>query len=762
MPEVLIRDGDAGPVIENGTVRLSVHLNRGTFDVAAIEDGPGSLTAAAASVLIEGAPVITTRGAGMTVEREEDVDGPLGRGRGVVLARESDEGEPELLLTVSLVEGQSFATASVEVVNRGRAPLSVSAFHVVDGAKLDLGVDPQALRFYKEGWQDWSPALVLPVSGEDVPMSPPVVAPRTQPEPREGRFLSELMTVVASPGGPSLLAGFASSAEQFSQVWLDRDGAALTAASYGDGVRVAPGGRMSSETLVVEPAGSPLEAMRRFGRSLGSVSDAVTWPEPVAGWCSWYYYFHAVSEAEVIANLDEIAARRRELPFAYVQIDDGYQAEIGDWLTPNEKFPHGMGWAAELIHDRGLKAGLWLAPFLIGENSQLWKDHPDWAVQYKPGTPMVAMLNWQQRCYALDLTLPDVLDWLRHVFRTIFDEWGYDYVKIDFIYAGAVDGIRHGPDLTRAQAYRRGIDTIREAAGDRFILGCGQPIGPSIGVVNGARIGPDVAPFWHPMVRSGERDDMSSVSTLNALRNVLSRWWMHGSLWLNDPDCLMVRGDETALTLDEVRTLATVIGLSGGMVLDSDNLARLTDERREIISMLLPVYGRSAVPLDLFTAEGMPTLFELECGTHRMLGVFNWGEEAADVVVPLPAEDTHVFEVWESSYKGILTGETTVPLPAHGCALLALRPALGRPQVVGSTIHLLQGAMEIAGEEWGDDELRVRLRPVAKAEGEIFIASGPDSRMPQSPGAAVVQRADGVWSVACRVDRDEDLVVSFH
>ena len=330
-----------------------------------------------------------------------------------------------------------------------------------------------------------------------------------------------------------------------------------------------------------------------------------------------------------------------------------------------------MRWLVERIHDKGLKAGLWLAPFLIGEKSQLWKDHPDWAVQYKPGTPMIAMLNWGQRCYALDLTRPDVIEWLDTVFRTIYDDWGYDYVKIDFIYAGAVDGIRHDPNVTRAQAYRRGIEVVREAAGDRFILGCGQPIGPSIGVVNGARVGPDVAP-WHPQVRSGDREDMSAVSTLNALRNVLSRWWMHDSLWLNDPDCLMVRDTDTALTPDEVRTLATVIALSGGMVLDSDNLRKLSDENRRVISMSLPVYGKCAVPFDLFTAQGTPQFFELDCRTHRMLGVFNWDEHATDVAAPLSNTPTHVFDVWAQRYAGAHSRETTIRIPAHGCALLRL------------------------------------------------------------------------------------------
>jgi alpha-galactosidase len=760
VPEVKVREGDDGPAVTNGSVMVSVHLNRGTFSVAGA-DGKGSLTDAASSVVLSDGPSFSTRGVGLLFEGERPIRDWHGKGIALSFRREADEHEPEVLLSIMVYEGQPFTIVQTDVVNRGRSPIRVQAFHVLDRARAQLG-SPTDWKFYKEGWQDWSPALVLPVSGEDVFMSPPVIAPATRPEAREGRFLSELMTVVASPSGDALLAGFTSTADQFSQLWLDREDGLLSAASYADGMTLPPGSRLSSEQLYIEPSSTPLASMARYGRALGGSSEAVPWPAPVSGWCSWYYYFQGVSEEAVLANLDVIASHGRELPFEYVQIDDGYQAEIGDWLTPNEKFPRGMGWIADQIHERGLKAGLWLAPFLMGEKSRLWAEHPDWAVQYEAGRPHVAMLNWEQRCYAIDLTRPEVIDWLEGVFRAIFDQWGYDYVKIDFVYAGAVDGLRHDPDLTRAQAYRRGIETIREVAGERFILGCGQPIGPSIGIVNGARIGPDVAPYWHPVARSDERDNMSSVSTRNAIRNILSRFWMHGSLWLNDPDCLLARAEETSLTEDEVRTLATVIALSGGMVLDSDNLARLSAERREIISLLLPAYGKSAVPLDLFEAEGMPRLFELDCETHRVLGVFNWADEPAAVKVALPDQGTHVFDVWQQRHRGALKESLSLELAAHGCALLRLTPVLERPQVVGSTFHLLQGTVEIAGEQWDADDLKVRLRPVAKAEGELFVAdAGRGQARCDDPDVRLRQAEGGAWAFRLQVDTDRDLVLRF-
>jgi alpha-galactosidase len=401
---------------------------------------------------------------------------------------------------------------------------------------------------------------------------------------------------------------------------------------------------------------------------------AVSWPDVTTGWCSWYYYFQRVSEDDIVANLERLAELRAELPLEFVQVDDGYQAGIGDWLTPNGKFPHGMAWLAERIHGRGFKAGLWLAPFLAGANSQLFGEHPDWLVRNESGEPVVAIQNWGQLCHALDCTRPEVIDWLERVFRAVTGDWGYDYVKIDFVYAAALDGVRSDPNVTRAQAYRHGLEAIRRAVGERFVLGCGAPIGPSVGLVNGMRIGPDVAPYWHPLTgRAAEhrRTALSFPAAVNGIRNTITRYWTHNRLWLNDPDCLILRDSETALTAEEVRTLATVMGMSGGMLLDSDNLTRLSPERRAMLTRLLPLRGEAAIPLDLFERE-MPQL--LWRPDRRLLAVFNWDDEPADVSVPLPVPAERLEDFWTGEEYAPDAGRATFRgLPAHGSKLLILR-----------------------------------------------------------------------------------------
>jgi len=684
MPDLVLTDGDSGPVLSNSALTVSVHLNKGTFAIEDHETGRMVISDAAVAVSLSAGRTFSSRGVGWDSEGSTPVEHALGRGLSLRLRRESDEHEPELLLTISLYEDHPFAVIQAEMVNTGAAKMQVAAFHMLDGANVDLGSPAASWRFYKHGWQSWSPTLVLDCSGEDVPLAAPVIAPGTQPEGRSGRFVSEMMTaVVSAKTGRGLVAGFITTADQFSQLWLDRESQALTAALYADGIAVPPGGRLSSERLLLEPTRAPLQAMERYGDALGRSMGARPRTDVVTGWCSWYCYWQGISEQHIIANLEELARRREELPLEYVQIDDGWQANIGDWLEVNEKFPHGLKWLVERILRAGFKAGLWLAPFLMGANSRLYRDHPDWAVQYKPDKPFIAMQNWGQDCYALDLSHPEVIDWLTTVFRTVCEDWGFDYVKIDFIYAGAVDGIRHDANITRAQAYRRGLEAIREAVGERFILACGNPIGPSIGLVDGARIGPDVAPFWHPAGGSArnERDRMSEPSCLNAIRNSITRWWMHGRLWQNDPDCLLARDSETALTLDEVRSLATVIAMSGGMILDSDDLTLLSDERREWLSVLLPPYGKAARPLDLFDSE-MPALMELDCGSHRMLAMFNWSDwsdwsdKSAEIEAQLPDGESEVFDVWTRAHLGAVRGSISLVVPPHGCRLLAVR-ALG-------------------------------------------------------------------------------------
>ena len=407
MPSLQFEETDRGLSLTNGSLTVEVHLNKGTYDIHSATPAIPTITNAAATVILRGGPTFSTRGEDLEFVGTTDVSDVHGKGVSLLLTREAAETEPELHIVITLYERQPFVIVHTEIQNPASSPLRVQEFRPLDGATLET--ETKALRFYKHGWQSWSPTVVLDCSGTDVVTAPPVIGPGTQPESREGRFTSDLVTAIVDPStNHGAVVGFTSNTDQFSHVWFDWNTSSLSAASYADGIEVRQRGVLSSEPLYVELTGDPVHSLATFGDALATEMDAHPPAAVPSGWCSWYYYWQGISESEMIANLEHISTNRESLPFEYIQLDDGYQSEIGDWLTPNEKFPNGMKWLAGQIHSRGFKAGLWLAPFIAGEKSCLFRDHPDWFVQSPSGDPALAIQNWGQDCYALDLTNPTV------------------------------------------------------------------------------------------------------------------------------------------------------------------------------------------------------------------------------------------------------------------------------------------------------------------------------------------------------------------
>ena len=205
------------------------------------------------------------------------------------------------------------------------------------------------------------------------------------------------------------------------------------------------------------------------------------------GWCSWYKFYSQVTQKDIIRNVNFLSEENmRDIDCRIVQLDDGYQSQIGDWLTVNRKFPDGLPGVARSVKKKGMAAGIWLAPFLAGRGSILFRDRPEWFVRDQmTGGPLIAHLNpdWGSDlvCYCLDTTNPQVLSWLKHVFSTLV-AYGFTYFKIDFLVAGIRRGDRYDKYSSRAEAYRKGLEAIRKAIGPEcFLVGCGAPLGPSIG-----------------------------------------------------------------------------------------------------------------------------------------------------------------------------------------------------------------------------------------------------------------------------------------
>ncbi|MFF3883869.1 glycoside hydrolase family 36 protein [Streptomyces sp. NPDC001914] len=413
-------------------------------------------------------------------------------------------------------------------------------------------VDPSTARVHEEGWQSWSPSGSYALDA--TPYRPTndnwaTVCYRPGRTVPPGAFQGEgLLALDPGDGSPVRL-------------WAAPDPAAAVPS-----IRLTvQDGRagISADGPVTESSYSGPDGIQG---ALAAWADALAVPAPRPAptvWCSWYEYFTAVTEGDIHENLH--AMDTLDLPVDVVQIDDGYQSALGDWLTLSGRF-RSRAALADAIRARGRRPGIWTAPFLVAPHSELAALHPEWLVRDAAGAPLHAGHNWNHDLYALDTTHPGARAYLTDVFATLRAE-GYDYFKTDFLYAGALDGVRHsgGDALT---AYRDAIALIREAIGpDAHLLGCGAPILPSIGLFDAMRVSPDTAPHRRP-----EADDYSQPGQDAAEFTGAGRQWQHRRLWINDPDCLMARP-----AVETRERWAAHVEATDGLMASSDRLLSLDE-----------------------------------------------------------------------------------------------------------------------------------------------------------------------------------------
>jgi alpha-galactosidase len=403
---------------------------------------------------------------------------------------------------------------------------------IIHGEQITIQFDAQPLQFYRHGWQSWSLAAWV-----DPAQRVPAIRPKLlHPMQTDPRYASEsqpngswLGAVELSDGNILLLGALGLEAH------VTLSGNSLKGwYESGEGDWFVGRG---PEQWAFAHYTTLLEERLGKGRSM---------PSPRV-WCSWYSLYTSIDESILFRTLNELGS----LPFDVFQVDDGWQVGIGDW-QPNDKFPSGMEALADRIRASGRTPGLWLAPLLVVPSSKLFREHPDWLLRNEKGQLVSAGFNWGEQLYTIDTTHPEVLEWLTNLMKRV-RAWGFDYIKLDFLYAGALPGRRRN-GLPRETAYRHGLQVIREALGDAYFLTCGAPILPSLGLCDAMRIGPDVAHYWDSMRDSRMLNNPTTPGVKNAIRTSLNRLWLN-PLVQTDPDVVYFRSKLNELSDQQKRLL---------------------------------------------------------------------------------------------------------------------------------------------------------------------------------------------------------------
>ena len=304
----------------------------------------------------------------------------------------------------------------------------------------------------------------------------------------------------------------------------------------------------------------------------------------LSGYTSWYNYFQDISEDIILRDLNGLDRASDEVNI--FQVDDGYQQAVGDWLLIDEKkFPNGMKYIADEIHKKGYKAGIWLAPFSAQVSSKIANDHPDWLLTHnRNGKKMLGCQGWGG-AYTLDIYNPEVRAYIKEVFDTVLNDWGFDMVKLDFLYSQCIEP-RNGK--TRGEIMCDGVDFLREVCGDKWILGCGVPIGACMGIFDACRISCDASKNWKFTLKgnlsvntlvSSIRINCENPSSQNAIINTIFRNHLDGRAFCNDPDVFFLRDININYTMEQKLLHGKINSVCGNVLFVSDNAGDFDDER---------------------------------------------------------------------------------------------------------------------------------------------------------------------------------------
>jgi melibiase-like protein len=730
-------------MIDNDHFAASFDARTGTLSVRRHDGTPFLTGGAACANTAAGKHSTTSPGRGHTVETSALRDG-LGTGRRMSIACSDPQKLLDLHVEVALYDRRPIVAIEARCTNVSShdvVVMSLEPIRVIPSEGGTLHV-PGVAKCITNGEMYFDAGRIHDFSADPPPGSrPPIKGARlanesiAAPHPTIASWWN--IGLFSGYDREGVVLGYLENTRSLGVILAARVSANEIAFSsesvYAPPITLRPGQTIVSNRFMLNRAASPYAALEEYAEAVGSLQSARI-HSIVNGWCSWFYTLTRVSEDEVLRNAEFAARHLRPLGLEYIQIDEGYQRSHGDW-EGNERFPHGMRWLAERIRGHGFKPGLWISPYVIAESSDVFRQHRDWLVQRRDGS-LQRIGNWENESspealsetvkrYCLDVTHPDAAQWLRELIETIAQRWGFELIKIDFMAWSILAAERfHDPTLSSAGAYRRGLEIMRAAAGDHcHILECG-PGNTTVGLIDSMRIEADInygyaAAAWKQYFQD------PACSTAAAAK----RYYFHRRTWVNDVDhvCLDL------LSVQQAEAAATVIALSGGHMISGDRLVDLDPVKLEILKKITPSYGVAALPVDLFDAD-VPTTFALHVerpfAAWSVVALFNpdlgtaverrfsLGRLGLD-----PGKTYLAFDFWRQRLFGEVTNELAVRIAPGSVTLLALHAATGTPQLLSTTRHFTQGAIELEDVQWNATERAltgVSMGPAGSAH-DVFV-----------------------------------------
>ena len=451
---------------------------------------------------------------------------------------------------------------------------------------------------------------------------------------------------------------------------------------------------------------APVVAMTWYGASeekKGEILQDKNWLYPQIDW--------------VAENLLKYAENLVfQLDACYRFQDDKYMREISDY-----------------IRSKGLIPGIWFTPYSVAP-MEVYNQHPEWFLYGSDGKPFTGFgihpgWNWPKeegRKYDWWEMGPGIINvmndqavkqWFAKHWKKISEEWNYDFFKIDGqpmaaqIYEKAVNG--GGID-----GYRKGLEIGRKISGDKFINACWGTETDAIGLVDGARTGPDTGTFPHAM-------------------EYLIRWnYLNNIAWYCDPDAA---ANLHKATIERVRLNAQARVLTGQQFLTDDIWTKISEPICKAWQQSFPMLNIK--PANLYQIENYKDydIFDLRIAkpwkTWDVVGIFNYDENPCKKTLDLAklellSDKVHVFEYWSSTYLGLFDKNDKIERNLNACegqTFSIVSDVADEPVLLSTSRHLTAGALDLVDIKWEKDNKKWTIKGqsehlVANDSYEIFFA----------------------------------------
>ncbi len=439
---------------------------------------------------------------------------------------------------------------------------------------------------------------------------------------------------------------------------------------------VLSGREVSSSRFCVLYGPDYRKLLERYGDFLASIQPPLRWTHGVPfGFNSWAGLAFRLTQERYEKSGDFL--RQELMPGGYQNNGTTYVNLDAGWSVMS---PKQLAAQAQRLHQAGQKAGIYDAPFAF-----FGKD-PEEEIPGADGHRFAEILLRDEQGRLLprvdgaipyDVTHPLWRQMTERKFRR-FVEWGFDYVKLDFMTHGGMEGVHHDRTITTGrqaicQGYRFLCDLLSEEK-------TGRPFFISLSIA-------PIFPYGYGHARRVSCDAFGTAQDVEyELNSHTYGWWLNGRLYqFNDPDHIVLSksfGMDRESTQGEARARYTTAVIGGTVMMLSDDYECQEARERALRFACNPAVNRIAASGTAFVPVhsagcSASAAYTATIDGKRCIALFHWSDQKETVTLcaeraQLPGQGRYV-DLWSGEARAMENG--ILRWEAEGCDALLLEEA---------------------------------------------------------------------------------------